>query len=195
MVRWVVWHGRNMVAKAEENRSSETLARLATTYLQEFKQAQALEMEQMATTYIVANSSGGLGVIARDHTGKVLGAAITRVYNVHEASMVEAWAAAKAVDMAISMRPTNPILEGDALNVINSIQSEREDLSAMGHIVADIKEKGKTFCSFNVGHVRRKANKAAHRLANIGLQHHSDEMWIGECPTSTVEIVVTESIE
>ena len=57
------------------------------------------------------------------------------------------------------------IVEGDSANTITSINGGQMDLSAMGHVLLDIKSLFSCFSYISVQHINREGNCVAHKLA------------------------------
>ena len=79
--------------------------------------------------------------------------------------MIEAATAVKAIEFAQNMGLTNAILEGDALNIVNQINLNSQDLSAVGNLIEEARFMRRNFQMYQIKFVRREANVAAHVLA------------------------------
>ncbi|XP_059458384.1 uncharacterized protein LOC132187980 [Corylus avellana] len=69
------------------------------------------------------------------------------------------------------------ILEGDALQVVTTVNSSEQSWSHFGHLVAYTKIVLQMLLEWSCRHVRRKANVIAHRLAKAAVQHVIDNTW------------------
>ncbi|XP_022754128.1 uncharacterized protein LOC111302515 [Durio zibethinus] len=126
-----VWHSRNLVVRAGEQRNPEATAQFATNYLEEFKKAQDIslnnktEMEDrwqappigVVTTNFdgainVEENMGGIGVVPRDDKGS-------------------------AVEVAKEMGFYSILLERDAVEIIHCLKSSTDDLSVVGNLMED----------------------------------------------------------
>ena len=85
------------------------------------------------------NRRGGIGVIARDNNGEVVGVLQASIRGITDPNVIEAYAAAKAILFGQQMGFTRIILEGDALMVINKILQTSPSLSNNGNLVDDVK--------------------------------------------------------
>ena len=74
------------------------------------------------------------------------------------------------------------ILQGDAIQVVNMITSEKPCNSGYGHLVEDIRTGSRYVGEIRFQHVRRIANKAAHELALLARTHVTNMRWIAIPP-------------
>ena len=65
-------------------------------------------------------------------------------------------------------------VEGDALNVIRSINQEDGDMSALGNIIQEAKIAKRRFLECKLIHTRREGNKAAYETAKHAVLSYSD---------------------
>ena len=106
-----------------------------------------------------------LAAICRNHLGKITHAWIN--VEVHgDALWVEAKAGLFAVSSALDAGLDSIIFEGDALQVINSIQnSDSSPHWSISNIINDINVSSLGFSCCSFSHVHRSANVLAHSLA------------------------------
>lgn len=88
----------------------------------------------------------------------------------------------------------NIILEGDTLDIVQILQKEYQSWSRYGNLIEDLKTLLNSLMSWRVHHVKREANTAVHRLANVALQQASKQICIVEYPTIIHDIVSSKSI-
>jgi hypothetical protein len=67
---------------------------------------------------------------------------------------------------------TRIVLEGDTLQIVREINSESPQLSRYGHPVDDIRKILSSLCYFQVVHIKKNANEAAHDLAKETIPCH-----------------------
>ena len=124
----------------------------------------------------------GLGYIARSSNGCFLAArSRTRMARVEPAG-AEALAATHAVAFAREMGFGQIIFEGDALKIVNDVNSEGPCTSMHGHFVKGIQAEMQAFEKVYFNYVRRDANNAAHRLAKLATAYVMDETWLEFVP-------------
>lgn len=109
--------------------------------------------------------NGGLGEIARDCQGHVIGALSEWLDGSIEVDCVEALRLLELCVLPRSWDYIRSSLEGDSLGVITEIQKEVASLSATGHIPQGIVEIGHFFRQLDVMHVGWDVNKIANHLA------------------------------
>jgi hypothetical protein len=64
------------------------------------------------------------------------------------------------------------------------------------HIIrtANTTSRESSKASFEVRHIRRTANTAAHQLAKEALELSLDVVWMEECPSFILNIVIAEKV-
>ncbi|XVF43609.1 hypothetical protein PTKIN_Ptkin02bG0053500 [Pterospermum kingtungense] len=113
---------------------------------------------------------GGIGVVARDVDSLVTGALHLAIWNMRDVASVEATATAIAAKFAKDLGLSKVIFEGDALAIINAINSIASYLSTIGNIIKETRAIGRSFRVCQFVYVRRQANVAAHTLAKRAIQ-------------------------
>ena len=79
--------------------------------------------------------------------------------------MMEVLAACRALVFAKELGFDRVVVEGDSANTITSINGGHMDLSAMGHVLLDIKSLTSCFSFISIQHINREGNCVAHKLA------------------------------
>ena len=79
----------------------------------------------------------GIGIVARDRNGMVVGTLQSCVKDIIDPASIESLAAVKALTFAKDMGFRQIILESDALAVINKINHASPDLSMIGNIIEE----------------------------------------------------------
>lgn len=81
----------------------------------------------------------GIGIIARDHSGAVLAAVSASRPRVTDPTTAEAIAAWKMAEVCVTLGYSKVILEGDSLEVVNSMQVDGSCWSRYGTMINDAK--------------------------------------------------------
>jgi ribonuclease HI len=115
------------------------------------------------------NACVGLGLVARDEKGKFLVACGINLKITADPARAEALAAFHEVMFAKELGLSNVIFEGDALSIVNTINSNRPCEAIYGHFVEDVKRCMGELTSLRFIHVVRGANSATHKLAKEAL--------------------------
>ncbi len=134
----------------------------------------------------------GIGLLIRDSKGKVHAAASQVVDFIFDPVVGESIAALKAVEFCKNRGLDRIMVEGDSIQVVQSINKPGLNWGKYGHIVADIHEVLRFFREWKVCHTPRDANSAAHTLAKEGIQVVADRFWLDCYPNSIREIVLSE---
>jgi ribonuclease HI len=135
----------------------------------------------------------GLGIIVRDGKGDFV-VAETKFMRMHaEPVVAEILAATQALNLCNEKGYQRVIMEGDALQVIDMINSVEPCNSGYGHLVEDIRARNRCVGGIHFQHVRRKANKAAHELAVLARTRVTNMRWMS-IPSCVSGIVRDESL-
>jgi ribonuclease HI len=136
----------------------------------------------------------GLGTVARDYEGRVVAmSSSTRQYIGHPTT-AEALAAWQAVVLGVHLGATYLELEGDAMEVVQGLNQVNQCWGRDGPVLNDIKMLLQNFNVWQVKHVQREANGAAHRLARLTLLNGFDQTWYENFPVSVMNIVSAEQV-
>jgi ribonuclease HI len=136
----------------------------------------------------------GMGIVARDHEGRVLAMSSSIQTQISHPTTAETLAAWKAVVLGVQLGATYLELEGDALEVVQALNSPELCWGRTGPVLNDIKLLLQNFNEWKVLHVHRGANGAAHSLARLALSIGVDHTWFDNFPTLVQEIVSAEQV-
>lgn len=106
----------------------------------------------------------GLGAMLRDEEGHIVAVAVKRA-SCTMTEIAEAKAAEYVVQLALRLGYRDVEVESDSVNVIQAVNSTRNDLTPV-HLVYDYIRLGSMLfdvCSFK--HIKRHCNTAAHLVA------------------------------
>jgi ribonuclease HI len=106
----------------------------------------------------------------------------------------EAMATLVAVDLCQDMGVFDVILEENSLELMNAIKEDQNSWKRYGHLVDDLKMVLSSLRSWEVMHVKREANMAAHKLAKEASKIHMDRVLIEDCPPCILDIVNLERL-
>jgi ribonuclease HI len=112
-------------------------------------------------------SKMGMGILARDHEGRVLAMSSSIQNQISHPTTAETLAAWKAVVLGVQLGATYLELEGDALEVVQALNSSELCWGRNDPVLNDIKLLLQNFNDWKVFHVHRGANEAAHSLAKL----------------------------
>lgn len=134
----------------------------------------------------------GMGIIVRDREGRTI-ATISEAKNyVTDPVVGEALAAREAVELGTLLGMRVIILEGDALEVVNTINQDEPSKGLYGQAINNIKNLMAQEGRWMTRHTGRSANVAAHVLAKLGLQHLAPQRWSSVLPDCVDAIVRAE---
>jgi hypothetical protein len=138
--------------------------------------------------------TGGWGFVARNYLGEVLGAGAGRISHVASAACAEAQACAAAVRQVAEWGMTRVIIESDAVNLVNAVQTTKHDLAPEGVIYRDIKSfVNLNFESVSFVYSPRVCNKVAHALAALGASgQEACRLWTDVLPNDVMVLVASD---
>ncbi|KAK9988413.1 hypothetical protein SO802_028652 [Lithocarpus litseifolius] len=87
----------------------------------------------------IDNASSGFGAVIRNFRGEVMAAMTAKGPAVQCSEEAELLACRKVMEFAIDAGFTVLIVEGDSVNAMRSIISVKENQSALGHVIGDIR--------------------------------------------------------
>ena len=110
-------------------------------------------------------SCAGMGVVARDSSGRVIGALAEKVSIPNVVATVKALACRRAMFFAKELCLFDCVFEGDAEVIVKAIQRADSSHLEHGQVLSDVLYIAADFrvCSFS--HVKRASNSVAHFLA------------------------------
>lgn len=107
----------------------------------------------------------GLGVVVRNHEGKLLLIATRRIRSHIGTEESEADAACFALEIARIFGYDRIHLEGDALSVINAVKRNNIGLAPIFNLYESLEDFSNCFLGFMCSFVRRSGNIVAHMIA------------------------------
>jgi hypothetical protein len=128
-----------------------------------------------------AQCQSGLEMIVKDHTGSVIAAKSLSRSGILDPTVGEALASLHAVRLGQELGGSAIILEGDAKQVVEAINSDVSNVSRFGHLVEDIRLTLKSFPRWRCVFANRNANVAAQQdnLARGATRFIIDRDWKG----------------
>ncbi|XWS68593.1 hypothetical protein CRYUN_Cryun04dG0103900 [Craigia yunnanensis] len=121
---------------------------------------------------------GGIGAVARDILGSLLGFCQDTVNGVIEPSIIKLYAAIKAMEWGYQMGFTNVQVEGDAMSVIQNINNDDTDFSATKNLIYEARAVNNLFQVCNLLHTRKEGNNLAHAISKDAFPSNT----YTECP-------------
>ncbi|XP_075645149.1 uncharacterized protein LOC142616160 [Castanea sativa] len=135
------------------------------------------------------NTSFGFGAVIRNSRGEVMAAMTAKGLAVQYSEEARLLACHKAMEFATDIGFTTLIVEGDSVNAMRSIASTKDNQSALGHIVGDIRHLMGALEWISVSCTKRNGNTVAHVLAGYAQHVNSDLFWMEEVPSIVLDSV------
>jgi hypothetical protein len=126
----------------------------------------------------------GVGVIVRNHEGGVIAMMCEIINFIQDPVTAEALAARRAVEFSRTLGVGELILEGDALQIVEALQSEDGGRSLYGVIIEDALQIMQSFLNCKVSFIHREGNEEAHKLAKLAISLGENKVWREDYPFS-----------
>ncbi|KAF5462683.1 hypothetical protein F2P56_018670 [Juglans regia] len=181
MVAKRIWMRRNEFVFKQEFKSPNSLAELAISDLRDMRK---MQMKNSTRDQRLHNQN-----VNWNHTGSVVATSRLNRPLYPDPALAEAIGALEATRLCHHLGLTNIILEGDALQVIQAINSRSENWSSTGMIMEDVKGQLSTFESWSAIHIRREGNKAAHELARNALVTSTSSLDVDCIPSCIINFI------
>ncbi|XP_030964074.1 uncharacterized protein LOC115985249 [Quercus lobata] len=135
------------------------------------------------------SANSGFGAVIRNSSGEVMAAMIVKGLAIHDSDEAELLACRKAMEFAIDAGFTMLIIEGDSVNAMRGIVSGRENQSALGHVIGDIRHLMGAVEWSSVSCIKRNGNRVAHALAIYAHHVSTNLFWMEEVPLVALDFV------
>lgn len=134
----------------------------------------------------------GVGIIAQDLAGTIVAAMCSSRPYIIDPTIAEALGAWKTAELSCTLGLRQIEVEGDALEVVTSLQREGICRGVYGQFVDEAKHLFNHSLSWCVKHVRREANVLAHKLAKFAVLREEEQIWQSDFPDFIKNIVNSE---
>lgn len=125
----------------------------------------------------------GVWIIVRDQEMNVLASMCFFKQFIVDRVVAEAYAAWNAVEFSRDLGMLKIILKGDALEIVNALRMHgRTILEPLCQLIDDAKTLLRGFCSWEVRHAKREANKATHSWAKTYILQSLEQIWMKYYP-------------
>lgn len=106
-------------------------------------------------------------MVVRDHTGLFLEVKVLYLPCLATVFEVECIGVRETLSWVIQRGEVNVIFESDSLLTVNAVQGKKEYLVEVVHVVDHCKRLLHTIPGSKIIHIRKQANRVAHRLAQV----------------------------
>ena len=135
---------------------------------------------------------GGLGIIIRDHLGKVLLSAWFYLSSGRDAEEMEALACKEGLCLAAEWCNQPAMLSTDSSSVAGVLKARNVEHSHLKFILEEAVEAGDKLPSWDVSHSRRESNGAAHELAQLAKRTKHSAVWRFASPVCVEQIIARD---
>ncbi|CAL1410544.1 unnamed protein product [Linum trigynum] len=139
-------------------------------------------------------TGAGLGVVARDHNGAFILAAVKRIKGVRDPTLGEAMAVEFGFQLARQHQMASPIVETDCQVVVNRMAAPERVQTELGTILRNIKRLATETGGGQVQHVSRKANEAAHIMAHTKARWDIADVWFDRPPLNLLDQLASDDV-
>jgi ribonuclease HI len=160
---------------------------------QKWKKPRAGTIKANCDANLKIDGTWGLGAICRNEHGQVVASATWQRSGFNDPATAEAFALYLTMRFAADCCFTSVDFESDSLKVVNSVNSQDSNLrNYFGNLIRGIQLNLARFRRVSIKHIDRKANQAAHRLADLA--HTSPNcIWLEDTHPLLVPIVLMDS--
>ena len=81
-----------------------------------------------------------LGVVIRDHEGRVMASMFEKIRLPSSSDEVEAMETVRAISFTLELHLPFVIVEGDSELIISALRREEESFSSFGHFISSVKQ-------------------------------------------------------
>ncbi|MBA0678272.1 hypothetical protein Goari_019626 [Gossypium aridum] len=142
----------------------------------------------------IFNGCRGVGAIARDHDGFVIGGC----YNFKDKAMDITWAEFDAfkegLKLAERIKIRRLIVESDSAMFVNAVKKRRTNISIFGQSVRKECDVFSNFESVQVNWINRNSNYAVDFLCNLAIRNKNDLYFDMEYPLDIHNIIIQDVI-
>jgi hypothetical protein len=135
----------------------------------------------------------GVGIVARNYRGEVLGVKCLTKPFIIDLITAEAVGVRETVAFCQQMGFSNIIMEGDSLEVIHELTRDDNCGTSYGMMINDTKLGLLTIPTWEINHVKQGANIVAHILAKQALVLSEDIVWMRVSPVCIQGYVAHDS--
>jgi ribonuclease HI len=136
----------------------------------------------------------GLGMIARNSNGACLGARSVTKHLITDSAIAVALAALSAMYFCTEVGFFDVILEGDAKQVLQAINSNPPFLSKFENFIESIHHEKRNFRSVDFSFIPREGNAVAHAFAAEASKQKVNNVWLEELPSRFSNFVTRDQI-
>jgi hypothetical protein len=134
----------------------------------------------------------GIGVVDHDASGGVIAAVTKWIPCLPDLALAEAMGAWEVVNLCCDRWWMQVLLEGDSLTVVSALNKVALCWSAFGQFLEDTRVRLSSLPRYEVRHINRTANQAAHLMAKATLVEVPVHLFWEACPPN---IQCTVSVE
>ncbi|CAN1154315.1 Putative ribonuclease H protein At1g65750 [Linum perenne] len=212
-VLWVIWKERNDRVWNQTSKPPEVSLKLGMDLIQEWRLCQQPAAVQnngsrrggcrrwhrppagttkvnVDATIFTDRRAFGIGLIARDHTGRVLSLAHIVHAGVPTPREAETYGMEKAIEWSLALHLGPVIIETDCETVQQAIGSQNHDATEFGNIVRRCKRRLTHQPHITVVFVRRECNRVADAIAKRSV--YMSDPSIGQTSPDWLETLLTD---
>ncbi|KAK9924550.1 hypothetical protein M0R45_032915 [Rubus argutus] len=144
-------------------------------------------------SWLKSSSEGGLGVIARNASGHLVGGVANQV-QANSVIQVELLAISEALSLASKKRRDKIEIESDTRDALDAITGKKNSDWEAYPILCQIRRKKAFFSQIRWSWASREVNQAADCLASFARRRLCAEAWVDRPPTSLVFILSKDGL-
>ncbi|CAL1384392.1 unnamed protein product [Linum trigynum] len=209
---WSIWNERNNHMFNKKKAEEWEIVGRALTYWEEFQSHHLEEKEERGEdndtwetpmegwvklnvdAAVLAENGTGLGVVARDASGRFLLAAVRRERTQWPPELAELRAIAFGVELAEEHNLQMVEVESDCLNAIHQMQAEEMMRLEGGVLAREIKTRAARLGSVRWRFTKRTGNESAHAMAYLNCNWDSTNLWVHRPPLAILSVLEKDGL-
>lgn len=140
-----------------------------------------------------SKEGAGVGLVVRNSEGEIEAVMAENIVQGLDAQYAETVAFLKAMYFARDFGISQFVLEGDALNAVQRLNSQQHDLSTNGHLIEGMRRMVKEFHSVKFQYINRDCNRAAHEAAKLTTRSKGCNVWFVNFPKTVLYAAKNDS--
>ncbi|CAN6302143.1 unnamed protein product [Urochloa humidicola] len=130
-----------------------------------------------------------LGMVIRDHTGKVLVSSWKHGLRCVSVEDAEAAACLEGIQLLSKWFRGPTVIDSDCHNVVSALKSKSDNRASFANMVKEIKSCLSVFPEVEVCKVGRECNRVAHELAQLAKRCMHSAVWRDQAPVCVHELL------
>ena len=130
----------------------------------------------------MSDLQAGLGVVIRDSSGKIVSAAVQRIYFRGNLACMEAEAVLFGIQAAHQAKCVPFSIESNSLKVVDLSKNRKRSMAEISWTIKEIQTSLKNQSQSSIQFVPRLCNSIAHSIGKVALEYEHPVLWLDDFP-------------